>query len=121
MAKRKKPNRERTETTRGRNYDSRPRSTRLTVGKTLALFRKAKSDRRTIRKTGIPVPQNRRVVQQEVRAIRSRKVRPIFSRIAPLNCAQKKAKARREYFSMRAAGRGARRKNRQNHRFTVRC
>lgn len=49
------------------------------------------------------------------------KTRPILSLSSPMACKQKKARARREYFGMRAAGKGGSRVNLQSNRFTVRC
>lgn len=49
------------------------------------------------------------------------KTRPILSLSSPMACKQKKARARREYFGMRAAGKGGSRQNLLSKRFTVRC
>lgn len=49
------------------------------------------------------------------------KVRPIMSNISPLSCQAKKAKARREYFGMKKAGRGGRLNRPHRNRFTVEC
>ncbi len=63
----------------------------------------------------------KRVIRQEVRKIRKKRVLPILSKISPLNCKAKKAKARRDYFSMRASGAGAKLPGPHKNRFTVRC
>lgn len=61
-------------------------------------------------------------LQQELNAIKTRRVQPQFSRVSAVaSCKRKKAKARHDYFSMRAAGKGARRIFKKTNRFTVRC
>ncbi len=64
----------------------------------------------------------KRVILNEVKAIRKKRVLPVLSKISPYSCRRKRAKARHDYFSMRAAGAGgSRKKGPHKNRFTVRC
>ncbi len=63
-----------------------------------------------------------KTITQEVRQIRKKRVLPILSKISPYTCKQKKAKARHDYFSMKANGSaGPRLRRPHKNRFTVRC
>ncbi len=63
----------------------------------------------------------RSAITKEVIKVERKKVRPVLSKLSTLDCRQKKAKARREYFGMKAGGAGARKNRPHQHRLTVRC
>ncbi len=80
------------------------------------------------RKKGVAAPllskrePTKRAIVHEVKKIRQKRVLPILSKISPYSCKRKRAKARHDYFSMRAAGAGGNRlPGPHKNRFTVRC
>ncbi len=75
---------------------------------------------RRVAATAVKFPLKK--IIQTINEIERRKVRAVLSPFSPHPCKAKKARARHEYLSMVASGKGSRnKKTKHQNRFTVRC
>ncbi len=108
---------ERIKRAKTRNLRGRP----IRIGKTKFPTRKKPHiTRSVVRPKGRSIPR-KIALARRLNVKLKKRVLPQFPHVKPRTCKAKKAKARREYMGMRAAGKGARRKFQKTKRFTVRC
>ncbi len=115
MARKKRRVKKIVRTTRPKVYRATP----------LTKIKKPKPVRRITKQVGQTALSRREPAKrltENVPSIRKKRVLPVLSKIQINTCRNKKAKARHDYFSMRAAGAGGfRLPGPHKNRFTVRC